>query len=463
MGEFRMPSLGADMEAGTLVAFRVPVGGRIEKGEILAEVETEKGIIEVESFEEGTIERYLVEPGRKVPVGTPLAVIGGAEAPSPTATATPSPTPTTTPTPIATPTPSAESTPVTETAYGAAARISAGDFGTLASPALRRRARELGIALEDISGTGPHGRLTLGDFVTPVEPVEVAPGPPAVPAGDTTAPRVRISPLARSRAEELGVGLDALSGSGPGGSIVLRDVEEAAERAARAETSIAPRTPAERMQHAIAEAMSRANREIPHYYLSETIDLAEALRFLARHNENAAVESRIVPGLLFVRAVARAVKKVRGLNGFRREGRTEISDSAHVGVAISLRGGGLVAPALFDADHGTLDDLMRRFTDLVTRAKQGSLRSSEMTGATITVTSLGERGVESVLPIIFPPQVAMVGFGTVVERPWAVSGQVVVRPVVTTTLAGDHRITNGHVGARFLATVAQQLNNPEAL
>lgn len=217
------------------------------------------------------------------------------------------------------------------------------------------------------------------------------------------------------------------------------------------------------MQHAIAEAMSRSNREIPHYYVSHTIDLGEAVRFVARHNEGAPIDSRIVPGLLFIRAVARAVKTVPGVNGFRREGRTELSASAHVGVAVALRGGGLVAPALFDADDGSLDELMRRFTDLVTRAKRGSLRSSEMTASTITVTSLGERGVEGVLPLIFPPQLAMVGFGAVVERAWALRGEVVVRPVVHATLAADHRVTNGHEGARFLAALADQLQSPEAL
>ena len=139
------------------------------------------------------------------------------------------------------------------------------------------------------------------------------------------------------------------------------------------------------------------------------------------------------------------------------------SQAIHVGVAVSLRQGGLVAPALHDTDRQSLDELMRNFRDLVTRARAGTLRSSELSDPTITVTSIGEQGVETVFGIIYPPQVAIVGFGKVVERPWSVDGQIVSRPVVTATLSADHRVTDGHQGGRFLAAVDRLLQEPNRL
>jgi len=132
-------------------------------------------------------------------------------------------------------------------------------------------------------------------------------------------------------------------------------------------------------------------------------------------------------------------------------------------VAISLRGGGVVAPALHDADRQSLGDLMRNFRDLVQRARAGGLRSSELSDPTITVTSLGEQGVETVFGIIYPPQVAIVGFGKIVERPWSVGGRIVSRPLVTATLSADHRVTDGHRGGLFLVAVDRLLQEPGRL
>jgi pyruvate dehydrogenase E2 component (dihydrolipoamide acetyltransferase) len=217
------------------------------------------------------------------------------------------------------------------------------------------------------------------------------------------------------------------------------------------------------MCEAIATAMARSKREIPHYYLAATIDVAKALAWLEAYNRERPVTERLLYGVLLIRATALALREVPELNGFWQNGRAERSDAIHVGVAISLRGGGLVAPALHDADRGSLDELMRRLQDLTLRARAGSLRSSEMTDPTVTVTSLGERGVEAVYGIIYPPQLALVGFGKVVERPWVVDGNVVARPLVTATLSGDHRATDGHRGALFLAAVDRLLQQPEQL
>jgi pyruvate dehydrogenase E2 component (dihydrolipoamide acetyltransferase) len=368
-----MPILGADMEAGVLVAWCCRPGDRVARGDIVAEVETEKGLIEIETYASGVVERHLVAPGAKVPVGTPLAVIreDGAPAPQPAAPAPPPPT--------------------------------------------------------------------------------AAPGaPPAVPAA-----RGRVSPAARRRAGELGVALDAVAGSGPDGAVTLADVE----RAAAGGPGAAPSG----IRRAIAAAMGRSKREIPHFYLATTIDLRAATAWLAAANRTRPVGERLLLGILFVKAVAVALRDVPELNALWQGDRAVRQDAVHVGVAITLRGGGLVAPALLDADRRPLGELMAAFRDLVTRARAGRLRSSELGAPTITVTSLGDNGVETVFPVIYPPQVAIVGFGTVVRRPWCDGDTVVAAPVVTATLAADHRVTDGHRAAVLLAAVGRALAAPEAL
>jgi pyruvate dehydrogenase E2 component (dihydrolipoamide acetyltransferase) len=168
-------------------------------------------------------------------------------------------------------------------------------------------------------------------------------------------------------------------------------------------------------------------------------------------------------GVLFVKAVALALKKFPELNGFDHGGRFEAAAGIHVGTATAIRGGGLLAPAIHDVDTLDLDTLMDRLRDLVARVRAGTLRSSELSDPTITVSSLGERGVDRLYGIIYPPQVAIVGFGTPSPRPWVVDGQVVPRTLVTATLSADHRHSDGHRGALFLAEVGQHLQEPETL
>jgi pyruvate dehydrogenase E2 component (dihydrolipoamide acetyltransferase) len=382
MIEFRMPALGADMEAGTLVEWLKKPGDTVARGDIIAVVDTEKGAIDIEVFDAGVIDRAVVEPGQKVPVGTVLAVIRAAgEAPgepvSTAATAPPAPQPTKT-----------------------------------AGP----------------SEGGP--------------------------------PRARVSPAARRRAEELHVDVGSVEGRGPDGSITVADVERAAAR--RRVPPAAAGRPAG-MRSAIGAAMARAKREIPHLYLSTTMDLTRTLAWLSAENQRRPVTERLLPVVLFVKAVARACVEVSALNGFWTDRGFSSGPGAHVGCAIALRGGGLVAPALHDADRKTLDTLAREFGDLVQRARAGGLRSSEMSDATITVTNLGDLGVDSTYAIIHPPQVAIVGFGRIVERPWVVDGRIEPRSVVTVSLSADHRATDGREAGAFLAAIDRALQAPESL
>jgi pyruvate dehydrogenase E2 component (dihydrolipoamide acetyltransferase) len=385
-----MPSLGADMEDGTLIEWLKRPGDAVNRGDIIAVVDTQKGAIEIEVFEDGTLEKTIVAPGEKVPVGTVLALIRGRGPDQPLARmpAAPSPVP---PAPAPKPPPEAEARP--------------------------------------------------------------EPG------------RIRVSPMARKIAADLGIDIAAVKGTGSHGAITREDVERvAAERKAPPPPPTpGPSDRATWMRAAIAAAMARSKREIPHYYLSTTVDLSIALAWLRAENEKRAVTERLLPAVLLIKAVALALRSVPDLNGYWVDGDFRKGTGIHVGCAISLRGGGLVAPALHDADTLDLGTLMRRLQDLVARARAGSLRSSELADPTITVTNLGEQGVESTFGIIYPPQVALVGFGRISERPWVVAAKIEARPLVTATLSADHRATDGHRGALFLSAVDRLLQTPETL
>lgn len=412
MSEFRMPSLGADMESGTLVEWLVKPGDRVHNGEVVVVVETQKGAIEVEIFESGVVTELCVREGEKVPVGAVLARLNGAAAE-----------------PAAVEPAVAEPTPVEAPA---------------AAP---------------VPALAPERR--------PPEPKPSEPPPPvAAPAG-----RVKVTPVARRRAAERGIDPDRLTGTGVEGSVTLADVEAADAEAAAVPAAPAERTAAPRrggfdaaeMRRAIAAAMSRSKREIPHYYLAQTIDLGRALAWLAEHNAARTPDRRLLPAVLLLKAAALALREVPQLNGFWEEGAFRPGPGIHVGWAIALRGGGLVAPAIRDTDSRSLDELMEALRDLVARARSGGLRSSELASPTITVTSLGDRGAASVLGVIYPPQVAILGFGRIAERPWVVEGAVVPRPLVDISLSGDHRAGDGHQGGLLLAAVERLLQEPEKL
>jgi pyruvate dehydrogenase E2 component (dihydrolipoamide acetyltransferase) len=282
--------------------------------------------------------------------------------------------------------------------------------------------------------------------------------------------------LLRRLARHLGVDIDELAGTGPGGAVTRHDIEAAAEQhqaSAPAPTEapiarpIATETRSDdrqlAMRRAIANLMSRSAREIPHYHLTSQIDLSGALSWLEQTNLERSVHDRILPAALLLKAVAIAATRFPDLNGFWIHNAFQPAGRVHLGVAVSLRGGGLVAPAIHDADAMDLVTLMGALRDLVARTRAGHLRSSEMADPTLTVTNLGERGVEVVHGLLYPPQVALVGFGTIVERPWAVNGMIGARPIVTAALAADHRASDGMRGARFLATIDQLLQEPASL
>jgi pyruvate dehydrogenase E2 component (dihydrolipoamide acetyltransferase) len=283
-----------------------------------------------------------------------------------------------------------------------------------------------------------------------------------------------VSAVVARLARHLKVDLSTVTGTGPGGDITRADVEAAAVGPAAGASEVTPPAAApaaatgaaaepRSMRQVIADVMSKSKREIPHYYVTHDIDVRAMTELLTRHNLERPVSERVLPAAYLLKAVALAAREVPDLNGTWVDRAFQPAEHVHLGVAIRMREGGLVAPAIFDADTLSVEDLMRQLQDLVGRVRSGGLRGSELSAPTITVTQLGDQGVDSVTGVINPPQVAMVGLGRPRERPWAVDGMLCVRPVVTSTLAADHRATDGIVGARFLATLDRLLQNPEEL
>jgi pyruvate dehydrogenase E2 component (dihydrolipoamide acetyltransferase) len=318
------------------------------------------------------------------------------------------------------------------------------------------------LARIDAAGAAPKPAPPKPVVAPPARPAAPSVAPPPMVAPSPSTGRLRISPAAARRAAELGVDVRAVTGSGPQGAIAIADVEAAAAKL--------PTPPAARrgfdpaaMRQAIATAMARSKREIPHYYLSLPIDLGRAMEWLAAENNRRDVEQRLLPGALLLKAVALALREVPQLNGFWIDSGPRLSQAIHVGWAISLRGGGLLAPAIRDVDHLSLDQTMAALRDLVTRARTARIRGSEMMDPTITVTSLGERGADSVLGVIYPPQLAIVGFGAPRLTASVVDGEVKPRPMVQATLGADHRASDGAVGSRLLAAIEQHLQKPEML
>lgn len=370
MIEFRLPSLGADMDEGTLLQWAVKPGDVVKKGQVLAVVDTSKAAIDVESWHDGIVGKLLVSPGDKMPVGTVMAIL-----------------------------------------------------------------------------------LQPGETLAEARPM------PAVHALGGAPQRRMVSPAARKFAREHGIDVDVLTGTGPAGAVTLADVELVGARMPGATSGDRSAD----IRKTIGAAMARAKREIPHYYVAETIPLRAALAWLTQWNADRPVTERILPAALLIRAVAVALTRFPELNGFFRNGVFQPATAVHVGVAISLRQGGLVAPALLDADSKSPAQLMRELADLVTRCRAGSLKRAELSESTITVTNLGDQGVAQVFGVIYPPQVALVGFGRIFEQAWAENGALTVMPVVTASLSADHRVSDGHRGAMFLAELRDLLQHPGEL
>jgi pyruvate dehydrogenase E2 component (dihydrolipoamide acetyltransferase) len=425
--DFTMPSLGADMDEGRITEWLVRPGDHVRRGQIVVVVETEKSDIEVEVFEPGTVAELLVAEGETVAVGTPIArieVVGSASAPPPPP-----------PAPVAAP------------ASGPAHAAAPGSHVT--SPVIRHLADQLHVDAAHLRGSGPGGRIHRDD-------VERAARRPA---------RARVTPRARRLLAEHGLEVPtAFDRSVLTGDDVLRRVADGTPATPVPVVPPPGTVPsgdrAASMRRHIAELMTRSWREIPHYHVATRLDLTTLTSELTERNAARPLPDRIVPGAALLWATARAAAAVPACNGWWRGDRFEPAGAVTLGVVLSLRTGGVVVPTIDRADELDLDAVMARLGELVQRARQGRLRASDMTEASITVTNLGDLGARSVSGVIHPPQVALVGFGAVHDDVWAVDGRAVVRPTVEVTLAGDHRATDGLSGARLLAKLQVALDRP---
>lgn len=413
---FRMPSLGADMDAGSIIEWQVQPGSVVRHGDVVAIVQTDKSDLDLEVFVDGTITELIVPAGVRVPVGTVLATI--------TATGVVRHEPGAAPGP-ATPdrvTPAAG-------APSPAAAAPAHAAHELHSPVLRHLADRLHVDATHLDGSGPGGQVTREDI-------------------ERAARHPRATPRARRLARLHGVDLGAVSGSGRlTGDQVLALAQRAAAAVAEGDT----------MRAAIARQMTRSWQEIPHFRVATRIEVSSLMAQLADLNEQRPVAQRVLPAAALLRAAAQAAADVKGVNGWWKEGAFQPAAEVHVGVVVALRTGGLLAPVIRNADQKSLDQVMAELRDLVTRARTGHLRASDVGSATFTVTQLGDNEVEDVSPIIHPPQVAILGLGAPHREPWAVDDMLAVRPVVHATLAADHRAIDGRIGSMYLIALRRRL------
>lgn len=404
MSDFLMPSLGADMDSATLVEWLVKPGDSVKRGDVIAVVETAKGAIEIEVFESGDVDALLVEVDTEIDVGTPLARIRSAEssAESP-APAPPAPT---------------QAPPVVEEAV--------------------TKAPVTAEALEPCHNIAP---------------------PPF-----TDGQRRYASPLARAKARAQQLDLGVIHGTGPQGAVLARDLPSSGASppvTARSTSKLGFDTDA--MRKAIASAMTRSKREIPHYYLQSRLDMTAATLWLADYNAAQEPANRLILSALLLRATVLALQEFPEFNGFWQDETFHPSRDIHLGMAINIRSMGLMTPALRNLEQASLPEVMLKLQDVTKRARSGGLRSSEVGTATLTVTALGERGVDSVFGVIFPPQVAILGFGRLHREPVAVGDAIAVHSVMQATLAADHRVSDGHRGALFLDRIGQYLCDPALL
>jgi len=395
MIEFVMPSLGADMADGTLVEWLKKPGDQVKRGDIIATVETQKGLIDIEVFDEGFIEKLMIDENTKVPVGTLMALINPMKKTEP-------------------------------------------------EKAIPEIEEEL--------------------FIQPTEEKVILTSP---------AERIKIkaSPLAKRIAAENNIDLTLIKGTGENGAITRKDVESTIDHSKPEPEKELPSIATEQtkegiinntLRSAVAAAMSKSNREIPHYYLEKKIDLSKALSWMHNINKQQTIEKRVLPAALMIKAVACSLREVPELNAIW-DTELRLKTEINIGFVVSLRNGGIIVPAIHAADKKTVAEIMESLNDIIPRARALRLRSSELSDSSITMTNIGEGGADLVYGIIYPPQVAIIGFGSISEQVFAENSLIGVHPMIQVSLAGDHRATDGLTGSRFLSILNNHLQNPEAL
>ena len=435
-----MPQMGYDMQEGTLVRWLKTEGSEVKNGEPIAEIETDKAVVEFESYASGFLNKILVAEGTTVPVGQPIAVIGEAGESSngtePAVTATP---------PAAVVVEKAVEAPApaitTEIEIPAPAKEApAPAKGPVrASPVARRIADENGVDLSQVNGTGPGGRITKDDVLAFGES-----GPSVVPAPVEEAP----APV-----EAVPAPIEATP-------VVATPTPTPTPAAAPAPVTSGNVVPISRMRQQISRVTVRSKQEKPHFYVTTEIDMTEAMSF--RQQVNMALEAegaRITVNDLIIKACVDALKVYPRLNSFLEGDSLRMNDDINIGVAMTLEDG-LMMPAIMDCGNKSLKEVGIASRDLAQRAQSGTLHPSEYTGGTFGISNLGMFDVSTFVAIIQPPQSGIMAVGTVAKKPVVREDEIVIRQMMNATLSADHRVTDGVEGAQFLMEVKRLLENP---
>jgi len=360
-----MPSLGADMDEGKIVEWKIKTGDVIKKNQIIGSVETTKSVIDIESFREGIVKEILLKVGDVVQVGKPIAVL-------------------------------------------------------------------------DI----------IGDEV--LDQVDTLKSRLVI--------RTKISPIAKKIAEENHIDLASVKATGVDGEITLKDIEESIS------IKSVERPIGRNLRQAIGQFMSRSKKEIPHYYLKKRLHLDQLVEWIDEKNKNLIPDERLLLPVVLMKAVIISLKKFPELNGFYKDNKFALSKNVNLGIAISVKPDGVMAPAILDADKLNMSELNIAVKNLAIRTREGGLVGRELSEGSITITNLGDMGCDEVFGIIFPPQVSIIGFGSMRKEP-VVDRQGIVRAgfVVDMTLSADHRVSDGLLAARFLNEMQKKLNDPSTL
>ncbi len=398
-----MPQMGYDMREGRIVKWLKGEGDAVERGDEVAEIETDKAVVPMRATASGVLRRILAQEGAMVPVGEAIGVVAGADEALP------------------------EELPQADGAASAEAAAPDGADETPSDPAPAR---------EPTAGAGGG--------------------------------RVAASPLARRIARERGIDVAQVTGTGPGGRIIERDVlgyaaareAEAAPAAAEASGGV-ERVELSRMRQAIARVTSRSMQEAPHFYVTSEVNMGETEHL--RRELNSALEqrkTRVSVNDFIIKACAMALAAHPTVNATFQGDGLALHTSVNMGIAIDLEGRGLIIPTLFGCERRSLEEVAEGSRDLVERAKSDSLRPEELSGSTFTISNLGSLDVESFTAIIYQPNSAVLAVGAITDRPVVEQGNIVAARMMKMTLSVDHRVTDGAGAARFLREVKRRLEHP---
>lgn len=429
--EVTMPAMGADMTEGTVVKWLKAEGDQISRGDKLAEIETDKTVVEMEAYADGLLRKILLPDGSKVPVGTPLAFIGNADDKLP----------------------DFESSSTEE-----------------AQPEIESEPEP-----EPVTEPAPQPEVAVVAVETEPEP-QPAPSvvqPQPVPLASTEGARIKASPIARRLAAEKGYDISAIPGTGPGGRVTRDDVLGFTPQPVFAPSGIDSQTiqPVQidgsdieltSMRQAIARVTSRSKTEAPHYYVTSAIDMTDAMSFRQQLNHELSDSGdRVSVNDLIIKALAQALVKYPKWNTYFKDDHLEGHDSVNIGIAIALEAG-LIVPALMGVHDMTLVEISKAAKDIGRRARNegGTLTQEELTQGTFATSNLGMFGIDSFAAVIVPPQAGILAVGAVKPTPVVIDDKIVVRQTMNATISADHRVGDGAEAAMLLNAVKENLEHP---